>query len=353
MKTIYFTDSEADLEKAAELIKKGKLVAFPTETVYGLGADALNEAAVKNVYKAKGRPCDNPMIVHISHFDDLKLLAEEIPEDASVLADRFWPGPLTMIMNKKPAVPKVTTGGLDTVAVRMPSDKVALKLIEKSGCAIAAPSANLSGKPSPTKWEHASKDLDGRIEGIIRGGDCQVGIESTVLDLTGEIPTILRPGIVTASELSEVLGKPVEMDRSLFAKIELKEPGYGEGSEAEDEDRDGGETEKASGRGPKSPGMKYKHYAPKGQMVIFQGDRAKVDLAVKERRQKAEAEGLRVKVISFDDSREAARDFFKQLRDADDEGAELILAYALEENEVGFSVMNRMLKSAGYNVVQL
>ena len=245
--------SEQDMAEAAKIIAEGGLVAFPTETVYGLGADALNARAVGSVYDAKGRPSDNPMIVHVCHADDLERiydfdkLPERNQEQIRILTQRFWPGPLTIIGPRAACVPDRTTGGLETVAVRMPDSQVALDLIEQSGCPIAAPSANISGRPSPTRAKDVVTDMDGRIEAIFMGEDCQVGIESTVLDMTGDTPTILRPGILTADDISDALGVPVAYDKALSQK-----PG---GTDFK----------------PKAPGMKYKHYAPKADMVILEG----------------------------------------------------------------------------------
>ena len=304
-------------------------MAFPTETVYGLGADALNPEAVGKVYAAKGRPSDNPMIVHISSKNDLSYLTFEITDDIRKLMDAFWPGPLTMVVPAAPVVPRVTTGGLDTVAVRMPSDPVAAALITSSETPIAAPSANLSGRPSPTSARHVIDDLDGRIDAIIQGGDCQVGIESTVVDMTGAVPTVLRPGIITAERLSQALGKTVEIDPAMNVKTaDFK---------------------------PKSPGMKYKHYAPKAEMIIYKGDREKVYLAMSEEKLRRTGYGQKVEIIMYDDSEpeKAAREFFAKLRACDKAGVDVILAAAMREDGVGFAVMNRMFKSAGYNIVEV
>ncbi|MFQ8601754.1 MAG: L-threonylcarbamoyladenylate synthase [Anaerovoracaceae bacterium] len=347
MDTKILSTTEQDIEKAAAIIKNGGLVAFPTETVYGLGADALNEEAVSKIYIAKGRPSDNPMIVHIACCGDMDMLTPNISEDAKILMKNFWPGPMTMIVNKKDIVPERTTGGLDTVAVRMPDSKTALALISKAGCPIAAPSANLSGSPSPTRAEDVIDDMQGRIDAVISGEDCQIGIESTVIDMTGNLPVILRPGILTAEEISKVLGKSVIYDKALSQK-------------PQDSDFK-----------PKSPGMKYKHYAPKAEMIIIESGTScgsepdKGNLRNKNIREKIEKikrekeeEGLKVGVIIFDESerqvfRKAANQFFARLRDLDKEGVDVILAGALdEENQIGFAVMNRMLKSAGYNVIK-
>lgn len=341
METRIFGTSEEDIQQAAEIIREGGLVAFPTETVYGLGADALNPEAVGKVYAAKGRPSDNPMIVHISSKDDLEHLTFEITEDMKKLADVFWPGPLTMVVPARPVVPRVTTGGLDTVAVRMPSDVTAAALITSSGVPIAAPSANLSGKPSPTTARHVIDDLDGRIDAIIEGGDCQVGIESTVVDMTGSIPAVLRPGIITREQLSAALGKTVELDPALLAKPEIK---WKDGLLETDEDFK-----------PKSPGMKYKHYAPKAEMIIYKGDREKTAMAMAEEKLRRVENGQKVEVIMYDDAEpeKAAREFFAKLRACDKAGVDVILAAALKEDGVGFAVMNRMFKSAGYNIVEV
>ena len=329
METRFFGTTEEDIQQAAEIIKEGGLVAFPTETVYGLGADALNPEAVGKVYAAKGRTSDNPMIVHISSKNDLSYLTFEITDDIRKLMDAFWPGPLTMVVPAAPVVPRVTTGGLDTVAVRMPSDPVAAALITSSETPIAAPSANLSGRPSPTSARHVIDDLDGRIDAIIQGGDCQVGIESTVVDMTGAVPAVLRPGIITAERLSQALGKTVEIDPAMNVKTaDFK---------------------------PKSPGMKYKHYAPKAEMIIYKGDREKVYLAMSEEKLRRTGYGQKVEIIMYDDSEpeKAAREFFAKLRACDKAGVDVILAAAMREDGVGFAVMNRMFKSAGYNIVEV
>ena len=327
MKTLVLRDNSEDIAKAADILKKGGLVAFPTETVYGLGADALNPSAVAAVYAAKGRPSDNPMIVHIADSEALSDLTDDMTEDMKKLIGVFWPGPMTMIVRRKPAVPDVTTGGLDTVGVRLPSNETARHLIRTAGCPVAAPSANLSGRPSPTEPGHVIADLDGRIDAVIVSGRCDVGIESTVVDVTGENPEILRPGIITAEDMEQVLGKAVKLDPSLL-------------------------TNPKAGLRPKAPGMKYKHYAPKAEMEIFEGTPKAVREAIEEERRRLESEGRKVAVMIFEEGGEksAAHDLFAFLRRADEEGADDILVSALPEKGVGFSVMNRMLKSAGYNV---
>ncbi len=341
METLKLTTDTADIQKAAEIIQRGGLVAFPTETVYGLGADAMNAEAVAAVYEAKGRPSDNPMIVHIARASDIGQLTPMLSPQIVTIIENFWPGPLTIVVKKKPSVPDRTTGGLDTVAVRMPDSQAALDLINFSGCPIAAPSANLSGSPSPTRAKDVVADLDGRIDAIIQGDDCRVGIESTVLDLTGEEPTILRPGIITAESLEAALGREVRYDPSLTeaAKHVAADPADGV-SESDFK--------------PKSPGMKYRHYAPKAEMLVVEGQRDRVQYEIKRLKGLNEQLGNKVGVILFEEKAfiEAAHDFFARLRDLDQEGVDLILAGALSDTDgVGFAVMNRMLKSAGYNIV--
>ena len=343
METKKFTEDINDIKQAAQIIRNGGLVAFPTETVYGLGANAFDEDAVARVYEAKGRPSDNPMIVHISRASDIGQLTPMLSPDIVACIDNFWPGPLTLVVKKKPTVPDRTTGGLDTVAVRLPETKAAQELISWSNCPIAAPSANLSGSPSPTRASDVVADLDGKIDGIIMGDDCRVGIESTVLDLTGDIPTILRPGIITAENLEAALGKKVIYDPSLT-----------EASKHIELDPAAGVSE--SDFKPKSPGMKYKHYAPKAQMLIVEGQRDKVKAEIERLKALNEGMGNKVGVLLFEEKAfiEAAHDFFANLRDLDKEGVDLILAGALADTDgVGFAVMNRMLKSAGYNIAKV
>lgn len=329
--TKLLSDTTENIALAAKLIAEGKLVAFPTETVYGLGADAMNAEAVGKVYEAKGRPSDNPMIVHIASKEDFVRLTPRISQDMEKLMEAFWPGPLTMIVERNSEIPDTTTGGLDTVGIRMPDHLVALELISESGCPIAAPSANLSGKPSPTSAQHVIDDLDGRVDAILCSKNCQVGIESTVIDMTGDTPMILRPGIITKEDFEEVLGKTVLLDPTLNQRPEER------GSEE---------------FVPKSPGMKYKHYAPNAPMIVFEGDKDSVRMAIVEEKILREERGEKVVALLFDENEEktAAQKFFAILREADKVGADVILAAALPEEGIGFSVMNRMLKSAGYNI---
>ncbi len=336
MKTQILMPTVENIKKASEVIKKGGLVAFPTETVYGLGANGLNEAAVKKIYETKGRPSDNPMILHIAEYEDLRKLVKEVNSVSELLSETFWPGPLTLVLKKKDKVPSMATGGLDTVAVRMPAHPVALALIKESGTPIAAPSANLSGRPSPTRAKDVLNDLNNRVEIILEGGDCEVGIESTVVDLTkdGEI-LILRPGLVTKGEIEEALNT---------CGYENTTVGY-----AKEEDA----------LSPKSPGMKYTHYSPKAEMIILKGSKEKV-LAEIERIKKEGYLGLgsgnKTGVIYFKDldAKQAVKQFFAKLRDLDEEGVELIISVAPDKtDEVAYALMNRMLKASGYKVIKV
>ena len=339
--TIIFGTNPEDIRRAAEIIREGGLIAFPTETVYGLGANGLDGAAAARIYEAKGRPSDNPMILHISSKDDLRKLTDEVTRDMEILMERFWPGPLTMVVKAKAIVPQVTTGGLDTVAVRMPGNETALRLIAEAAVPIAAPSANTSGKPSPTTGRHVLDDLNGKIDGVIMGEACKIGIESTVVDMTGKQPVILRPGFLTQAMLAEALGKKVALDPALTEKPEIQK---GNGLLETDENFH-----------PRSPGMKYKHYAPKAEMIIFKGEPEKVRLAMAEAKMERVSRGEKVGIIFYDDGdpEKAAHDFFAQLRAFDKADVDVILAAALKEEGLGFAVMNRMFKSAGYNIIEV
>lgn len=326
------------IDEAAAALVKGGLVAFPTETVYGLGANAMDPEAVAKIYEAKGRPNDNPLIVHIARASNIGELTPVLTPKIIRLIDNFWPGPLTIVLKKKPDVPDITTGGLDTVAIRMPDDPVALELIKKAGCPVAAPSANISGRPSPTKGEHVVTDLNGKVDAILIGNDCRVGIESTVLDMSGDVPMILRPGIITAENIEAALGEKVVLDPALNQR-----KAFSGGADEED-------------FVPKAPGMKYTHYAPKAEMTIIEGQIDRVKSEIERLKGLNEKLGLKVGVILFEEKAfiEAAHEFFAKLREMDDEGVDLILAGALSETDgVGFAVMNRMLKSAGYNIVKV
>lgn len=353
--TLKLEINKENLDRAGEIIRAGGLVSFPTETVYGLGADALNEKAVASIYEAKGRPSDNPLIVHISsiesveeiaYLDDVNDIDDEIGdknvtrntdkigetdnttpsaisrETKLELMKKFWPGPITFILKKKDIVPDITSGGLSTVGVRLPSSKVARDFITAAKRPIAAPSANISGKPSPTRWQDVIEDMDGRIDAILKGNDCEVGIESTVLDLTGDIATIVRPGYITPKMIEEVT--PVKYDKSLNlnpSQSDFK---------------------------PIAPGMKYKHYAPKARVRIVRSQDLAIRLA-----SEAKNQGKKVQILDYQNNSErAAKDFFARLRQMDRQEVEIIYVVALDNEELGYSVMNRMLKSAGYDVVE-
>ncbi len=333
------------IEKAARIIREGGLVAFPTETVYGLGADALVAASSKKVYEAKGRPSDNPLIVHIAEFDDIYRIAAKVPPEAEALAKKYWPGPLTMIFEKTPAVPGETTGGLDTVAVRFPSHPVAKAFIKASGGYIAAPSANLSGRPSPTSGEHVKEDMDGRIDMIIDSGPCEIGLESTIIDLTSDVPVMLRPGYVNEAMLSEVIGK-IDKDPAVFGDV-------------------------ATGVAPKAPGMKYRHYAPKGKLFIISGDKDNVVRFIKDRI-KNRAAHIRVGVLTcsedaneyssadlvgnmgnLEDENKIASALYDMLRRCDEEGIDEIYSEEFDTPRLGTAIMNRLIKAAGHSIIKV
>lgn len=349
MKTKLVTVIEEDkqrevLPEAGKILQEGGLVAFPTETVYGLGGDALNPDSSRKIYAAKGRPSDNPLIVHICSMEDLEPIVQEIPEAAKKLADRFWPGPLTMILKKTEKVPYETTGGLDTVAVRMPDNPIALGLIRAAGGYVAAPSANISGKPSPTLAKYVMEDMDGRIDMILDGGTLGIGLESTIVDLTGEMPEILRPGYITKEMLEEVLGK-VETDKTILS-LDSKTP-------------------------PKAPGMKYRHYAPSGELTVVCGSQEKVVEHINKQLEKACLEGKRTGVICTEETKELykadfvksagkredeakiARELYRILREFDDEKVEIMYSEAFDTAGMGQAIMNRLLKAAGHHVEYL
>ena len=348
MNTLYLTTSDEDLRKAAEIIKAGGLVAFPTETVYGLGGNALNKFAAKAIYEAKGRPSDNPLIVHIAKTEELTDIAMNFPLPARKLAEAIWPGPMTMVLPKFDVVPDETTGGLNTVAIRCPANDAARRLIEYSGVPIAAPSANISGRPSPTRWEHVKADLDGKIDAVIMGEPCVGGIESTVVDMTEELPLILRPGLITPERISEVTGlfcdyDPAIKDNAEYVNMALLDPMTPKE-----------ELEKKTTLVPKAPGMKYKHYAPKAQMQIYSGSKENIMHAIDRDCAILEEAGCKVRTILYEEAQQAARNLFADLRAADEDECDVILASALSDDEsVAYSVMNRMLKSAGYNITEV
>jgi len=331
METRLFTTTKSDIALAAAIISRGGLVAFPTETVYGLGADAFNPNAARSIYAAKGRPSDNPLIVHIAQLEDIFSLAALVPSDVYKLAEKFWPGPLTVVLEKKAAVPDATTGGLSTVAIRMPDNEAALNLIRESKTSIAAPSANFSGGPSPTTWRDVLEDMDGRVDAIIMGEPCLGGIESTVLDCSGEHPSILRPGLITPEDISMVLNKKVYYDPAILGLFD-------------------------QGLKAKAPGMKYRHYSPRAEMVIFSGRADDVKKAIERRQEQEELLGKKVGILIYDEkeSRMMAREFFSKLREMERTGIDIIFAAALPtEDSLNFSVMNRMLKAAGYRVEEV
>lgn len=329
---------------AGETIKRGGLVAFPTETVYGLGGDAFNAESSGKIYAAKGRPSDNPLIVHISNIKDLDRVAKNISPMAEKLAERFWPGPLTMIFEKQPEVPKTTTGGLDTVAVRFPSDEVAKAFIEAAGGFVAAPSANISGKPSPTNGKYVVQDMDGRIDMILYGDDARIGLESTIVDMTSAVPMILRPGYITKEMLEEVIGE-VEVDKTLL-DADCK-------------------------TAPKAPGMKYRHYAPEGQLAIVEGESEAVITYINSRLAEDRNAGVKSGVIATDQSigryeadvvysagdsncrEDVAHRLFTILRRFDDEKVQHIYSESFDDDGLGTAVMNRLLKAAGHNIIKL
>ena len=324
-----------NLASAAEIINNGGLVAFPTETVYGLGADGLNENAVKKIYEAKGRPSDNPLILHIQDISEVKPLVLEINSTAKKLMDTFWPGPMTLVFKKSAIVPPVISGGLDTVAIRLPENKVARELIRLSKTPIAAPSANTSGKPSPTKASHVFEDLNGRIDMIIDGGSCDIGLESTVIDVTTLSPVILRPGGVTFEDIYKLF-PDVSYDKHLTLDTIT-------------------DTVK-----PRSPGMKYKHYAPEGELFILEGDIGKVRKYILENSDENTAvftfDGIDFDlpyVRSLGTSISGSKLFFDLLRECDGNGITKIFALMPDKKGVGFALYNRMFKAAGGRIIKL
>ncbi len=330
-------------EQASEVLRNGGLVAFPTETVYGLGANALDAKAASKIYQAKGRPSDNPLIVHIADMQDLFRLASEVSGQALKLAEAFWPGPLTMILKKNAAVPETTTGGLDTVAVRMPSHQAAERLIRTSGIYIAAPSANLSGKPSPTKASHVISDMAGRIDMIIADDTVEIGLESTIVDMSGQVPAILRPGFITQQQLSQVLGE-VAVDPAVTQEM-------------------------GAAAVPRAPGMKYKHYAPEAELVIVQGQEQAVVDRINQMAEEKMAAGAKVGVLAAEetcgcykadvvkalgkraDEAAAAKNLFAALREFDSCGVDYIYSEPFPTDNVGQAVMNRLIKAAGHTIV--
>lgn len=333
-----------EFELAARLLQEGQLVAFPTETVYGLGGNALDALAAKRIYEAKGRPSDNPLIVHIADIKALEELAVDIPVEAYQLSDAFWPGPLTMILKKSSIVPLSTTGGLETVAIRMPSDPIARMLIQESKTYLAAPSANSSGRPSTTKAEHVIEDLSGKISMIIDGGASDIGLESTIVDLSGETPMILRPGYITQEQLSAVIGA-IEYDKAVLKR------------------------EANPLMVAKAPGMKYKHYAPKGILSIYEGATESVVRIINEQVKEKVRLGEKVGILATDetmtsypdgivksigsrgDEKAIAAHLFDILREFDALEVTYIYSESFGDNNLGQAIMNRLLKAAGYHII--
>ena len=329
-----------EIKKQAKMLKDGKTVIFPTETVYGLGANGLDEEAVSKIYKAKGRPSDNPLILHIYDKKQSIDLVEEISDKAEIVMDNFWPGPITIIFKKKDIVPLRTSGGLDTVAIRMPSNPIARELLKEVKLPIAAPSANISGRPSPTRGKHVYKEMNNRVDGIILGGDCIFGLESTVLDLTNDIPVILRPGSITKEDLENVIGE-VSIDPAL----EKKEDNI-----------------KAI-----APGMKYKHYSPNADVFIVSGQHNDVITKVNELVSNNSKEGLRSVVMCLDENKdkynsdtislgknlqEVAANLFNALITADEEKYDIVYTEEFSNCGLGQAIMNRLIKSAGYKIIK-
>ena len=346
-KYVSMTEDNIDakaIEDAGEILKAGGLVAFPTETVYGLGGDALNLKSSMKIYAAKGRPSDNPLIVHICRLEDTERIAASVPESYYKLAKAFWPGPMTIILNKSDIVPIETTGGLGTVAIRFPSNRIAHALIEAGGGFIAAPSANRSGRPSPTLAKYCREDLDGRVEMIIDGGQVAIGVESSIIDLTEERPVILRPGYITEEMFDNVLGN-VDIDRTIIAPdSKIK---------------------------PKAPGMKYRHYAPKGDLKIVAGPQGKVVDYINKAVAEASEKGEKTGIICTDETRalyradsiksagtrtdeeSIAKELFRVLREFDDEQVTVMYSESFDKSGIGMAVMNRLMKAAGQQVIDL
>ncbi|HHU48141.1 MAG TPA: threonylcarbamoyl-AMP synthase [Clostridiales bacterium] len=336
---------EKEIMEAAQLIRSGEVVAFPTETVYGLGANALDSRAVGRIFEAKGRPGDNPLIIHIHDVSEWSRLAENIPKQAYLLADRFWPGPLTMILNKTRLVPMGVTAGLDTVGVRMPAHPVAIKLISLSRVPIAAPSANISGRPSPTLAQHVVEDMDGRIPLILDGGRTDIGVESTVLDLTGSVPLVLRPGGVTVEMLQSIVGQ-VRIHPNVMKPLR-------------------------EGQRVRSPGMKYTHYAPNAPVTLVRGNLHRQVTYINTEACKGEREGYRAGILATDQTishyqtgirlsmgdrrqpAELAGNLFLRLREFDGLNVDFILAEGVDEKGEGLAVMNRIARAAGFHIIDL
>ncbi len=337
METILLGDSEADLIRAAELIKNGGIVGIPTETVYGLGADASDPEAVKRIFDAKGRPADNPLIVHLSDFSQAERYTESIPELARQIADRFCPGPLTIVLPKNDRIPMITSGGLNTVGIRVPSHRVMHRIIELSGCPIAAPSANTSGLPSPTSAAHVMDDMAGKIEAVVDGGQSEFGVESTVISVENESAVrILRPGCITKDMLLEVCGEVI-IDHAILHELQ-------------------------DGQTAASPGMKYKHYSPKADVVMLEGSIGDFTEYVKNHMESGvysliydgDAECFPYRYMTYGrNSMEQAHWIFQRLRELDETGAKKVFVRAPAVDGVGLAVYNRLIRAAGFEVIRL
>jgi len=326
------------IERASSLIRSGEIVAFPTETVYGLGANALDPLAISKIYQIKGRPSDNPLIVHIGDLNMLSGLVSTISPREMRMIKKFWPGPITLIFKKSKSVPKITTGGLGTVAVRMPRNKIALALIKRSGLPIAAPSANLSGKPSPTNASHVKEDLNGKVKLILDGGRTEIGIESTVIDMTPRIPVILRPGGISKERIEDEIGEVRFHDTLLGIRSKSKKIN-------------------------KSPGMKYRHYSPNARVVIVEGSKTRAEEKIIELTKKLKNDGKRVSIMTTNRSLKPnadsvqflgnnldtiARNLFANLRKADNDHIDVIVVQGINYNNTGFAIMNRLKKAADH-----
>jgi L-threonylcarbamoyladenylate synthase len=332
--------NESIIARAAKLISSGEIVAFPTETVYGLGANALDPSAISKIYQMKGRPSDNPLIVHIADMKTLRGLVNEISPSDMRIIKKFWPGPVTLVLKKSKIVPKITTGGLGTIAVRMPRNKIALALIKRSGFPIAAPSANISGRPSPTNASHVKDDLDGKVKMILDGGNTEIGIESTVIDMTLRTPVILRPGGISKESIEDEIGKVHFHDSLLGPRTSTKKIN-------------------------KSPGMKYRHYSPNARVVIVEGSRIRAKAKIIELTEKLKDEGKKVSIMTASKSLKPnvdsvlymgntldtiARNLFANLRKADSDHIDVIVVQGIHYNNTGFAIMNRLKKAAAETI---